>query len=91
MKSSEELIQILAVGVSILEDERFGAADCSKTLTADHPKAKQSKRTQTAPFLSAIFEERRRQDAKWGHQHHTPEEFPDWASFSTISLSLQSE
>ena len=86
MKSSEELIQILAVGVSILEDERFGSANSSERLGRPTDR-KQSKKTQTSPFLAQIFEERRRQDDKWGPQHHTPvewamiliEEMGEWA------------
>ncbi len=62
MKSSEELIQVLAVGVSILEDLRHGVADNSQAPGA-------------VPIISEIYEERDRQDAKWGPQHHTPEEW----------------
>ena len=62
MKSSEELVQILGVGVSILEDERFGQADNSQSF-------------QAGPILAKIVRERRRQDAKWGPQHHTAEEW----------------
>ncbi len=87
MNSSKELIQILAVGVSILEDERYGVADSSRTLTADRPRAAQSKKTQASPILADIFRERLNQDAKWGPQHHTPiewamilvEEMGEWA------------
>ncbi len=66
----KELIQVASVAVSMVEDFDYGVADSSRTLTADRPKTTQSKRTQTAPILSKIFEERQRQDAKWGPQHH---------------------
>ncbi len=69
----QELIQVAAVVVAMIEDLDYGIADSSKTLTADRPKTTQSKRTQTAPILAQIFEERQNQDAKWGPQHHAPE------------------
>ena len=73
MNYRSELIQTAAVVVAMIEDLDYGEANSSKTLTADRPKSTQSKRTQTAPILSEIFEERQNQDAKWGPQHHAPE------------------
>ena len=73
MSYREELIQSAAVIVSMLEDLDSGIADASRSLTADWPSTKQSKRTQPAPILKQIFEERLKQDAKWGPQHHNPE------------------
>ena len=70
-----KLIQVAGVAVSMIEDFDYGVADSSKTLTADRPKTTQSKRTQTAPILSQIFEERQNQDEKWGPQHHV---FSTW-------------
>ena len=63
-------MQILAVGVSILEDQKFGSADGDK-----HIRGRLDGETQTGFVLTLIRQERESQDDKWGPQHHDPEEW----------------
>ncbi len=68
-----ELIQTAAVIVSAIEDIDYGVAH--------HDRLVESmleigvNRFQVSPTLSEIFAERRRQDEKWGPQHHL---MADW-------------
>ena len=68
-----ELIQTAAVIVSAIEDIDYGVAH--------HDRLVESmleigvNRFQVSPILSEIFAERRRQDKKWGPQHHR---MADW-------------
>lgn len=74
MTLREELIQVAAVAVAIVEDLDYGAADSGRVLSHPNDRA-QSKKTITSPVLAQVFEERQRQDRKWGRQHHTPAEW----------------
>lgn len=51
-----ELIQVAAVAVAIVEDLDYGAAD----------------RTTLSGVVIEVLYERKRQDDKWGPQHHDP-------------------
>jgi hypothetical protein len=55
----EELVQVAAVAVAMIEDHLCGVAD----------------RTVLAEVITAVSVERQRQDAKWGPQHHGPAEW----------------
>ncbi len=69
MLSQEELVQIMAVGVSIIEDQEFGSADGEKGI------GRTDGETQTGFVLTLIRQERESQDDKWGSQHHDAEEW----------------
>lgn len=69
MLSQEELVQIMAVGVSILEDQMFGLADGEKQI------GRVDGEDQTGFVLTLIRQERESQDDKWGPQHHDAEEW----------------
>lgn len=56
MTLRQELIQVAAVAVAIVEDLDHGNTDHS----------------QSAAILEEVQEERVRQDEKWGAQHHDP-------------------
>lgn len=68
----EEMIQVAAVAVAIVQDLDYGT-------TA--PMLPPTKHTDPIPVnaqlrvLSDVAAERLRQEAKWGPQHHTPEEW----------------
>lgn len=66
----EELVQVAAVAVAILEDLDYGVADTSAKAT-DTP-AYLFDLSQTDMILSDVSEERHRQDEKWGPQHNDP-------------------
>ena len=59
MEFREEMVQVAAVAVSIIEDMIYGEAGLSDSCTDD--------------VLENIKAERAAQDLKWGPQHHTPE------------------
>ena len=56
MSLRQELIQVAAVAVAIVEDLDHGGTDHG----------------QSAAILEEVQEERVRQDEKWGSQHHDP-------------------
>jgi len=70
MLSQEELVQIMAVGVSIIEDQMFGSADGDKQIPS-----RVDGEDQTGFVLTLIRQERESQDDKWGAQHHDVEEW----------------
>jgi hypothetical protein len=55
----EELVQVAAVAVAMIEDHLCGVAD----------------RTVLAEVITAVTAERQRQNTKWGPQHHGPAEW----------------
>ncbi len=69
MDSHRELIQALAVGVSIIEDAMYGSAHHDKQI------GRADGATQADIVLTLIREERESQDDKWGPQHHDSEEW----------------
>ena len=56
MSLRQELIQVAAVAVAIVEDLDYGGTDHGRS----------------AAVLEEVQEERVRQDEKWGAQHHDP-------------------
>ncbi len=69
MQSHHELLQVLAVGVAMIEDIMYGSAHHDKQIgRADGV-------TQADIVLTLIREERESQDDKWGPQHHDAEEW----------------
>ena len=65
MTLREELIQVAAVAVAIVEDLDRGTTEIQPY--PFEPYVKQ--------VLTSVAWERSRQEAKWGPQHHTPEEW----------------
>ena len=71
MSLRQELIQVAAVAVAIVEDLTYGQADVRFRVTGDD----EAPLTSTSMILNDVRSERHRQDAKWGPQHHTPAEW----------------
>lgn len=74
MSYREELIQIAAVCVSIIEDMDYGIAEARRDVLSlnvdDLPTIGQAERV-----VYDVIQERLRQDAKWGPQSHTEGEW----------------
>lgn len=69
MTLRDELIQVAAVAVSIVEDLDYGVAHYSRCPeTRPRRAAAQGRRV-----IEEVVSERHRQDIKWGPQHHSPE------------------
>ena len=69
----KELIQTAAVIVSALEDIDYGVAHHDRLIEADRIIG--VNRFQSTAIWDLIYRERRRQDEKWGPQHHR---IADW-------------
>ena len=72
MNLREELVQVAAVCVSIIEDMDYEMADSHWS--------SDGLMLNTDVVLAEVFDERRRQDEKWGPQHH------DWVSWLLILM-----
>jgi hypothetical protein len=72
MSLRDELIQVAAVAVAIIEDLDFGQAKALKYW--EDPKGSDFG-TQAELVLRDVEWERREQDRKWGPQHHSPMEW----------------
>lgn len=65
MTPREELIQVAAVAVAMVEDLDYGQADANAAPNYNLPMD-----TQARNVLADVFAERYAQDNKWGPQHH---------------------
>lgn len=69
MTLREELIQVAAVAVAIVQDLDYGTTYLSGDLVTDRLK------TRVGYIVNEVVDERFRQEDKWGPQHHSPEEW----------------
>lgn len=69
MSLREELIQVAAVAIAIVQDLDYGDTYVAGGLTSDRLK------TRMGFIANEVMDERLRQEDKWGPQHHTPAEW----------------